>query len=147
MARTVVRGARGHEPRSGEISPLDAYCTQYQKQYANDAEEWFSLLRSSCCGTEKSSLDTFTSFPDSSGCLSDMHKRTNPLESGGRKGGSAGAQDFTDHSTEVDLAPRRLGQTTSNMDVDAHLGNKEGATEELAETSAQEIERRRRSSC
>ena len=37
---TLVLGARGCKPRRGEeIRPLYAYCTQYQKHYANDADE------------------------------------------------------------------------------------------------------------
>ena len=36
----------------------------------------------------------------------------------------AGAQDVTDHSAEADLAHRKLVHTTSNMDVDTHLGDK-----------------------
>ena len=40
MACTLVRGARGHKPRTGEeIPPLYTYCTQYKKHYANDADE------------------------------------------------------------------------------------------------------------
>jgi len=40
VARTLVLGARGYKPRrSDEIQPLYAYCTQYHKHYANDAEE------------------------------------------------------------------------------------------------------------
>ena len=56
-----------------------------------------------------------------------------------------------DQSTEADLATRKLGRTTSNMCVDAHLGNKEVSTntvsqaeavkEESAETNTREIER------
>ena len=63
----------------------------------------------------------------------------------------SGAQDVTDHSTEADLATRKLGHTTSNMDVDTHLGNREVSTstflqseavkEEIAETNTKAIER------
>ena len=80
------------------------------------------------------------------------HRRTQPLETGGRKGRiGLEHKDATDHSTEADLATRKLWQTISNMCVDAHLGNKEVSTntvsqaeavkEEIAETNTKEIER------
>ena len=63
----------------------------------------------------------------------------------------AGAQDVMDHSTEADVATRKLEHTTSNTDVDTHLGNKEVSTnafseseavkEEIAETNTKAIER------
>ena len=37
----------------------------------------------------------------------------------------AGVQDGSDHSTEVDLAHWKMRHTTSNMDVDTHLGGRE----------------------
>ena len=40
VACTLVLGARGYKPRSGEeIRPLYGQCTHYQKHYANDADE------------------------------------------------------------------------------------------------------------
>ena len=48
----------------------------------------------------------------------------------------AGAQDVRDHSTEADLAHRKLDHTTSNMDVDTHLGNKEVSTNALLKREA-----------
>ena len=63
----------------------------------------------------------------------------------------AGAQDVTDHSTEADLATRKLVHTTSNMDVDTHLSNREVSTktflqseaakEELTDTTTKAVER------
>ena len=55
---------------------------------------------------------------------------------GTKRDHQAGAQDVTNHSTEADLAHRKLGHTTSNMDVDTHLGNKEGSTNALLESEA-----------
>ena len=50
VACTLILGARGHKPvRCAEIPLLDAYFSQYQKHYANDAEElqWYGLLKKS----------------------------------------------------------------------------------------------------
>ena len=47
-----------------------------------------------------------------------------------------GAQDVTDHSTEADLAPGNGRHTTSNVDVDTHLGKKEVSTNALLESEA-----------
>ena len=50
VACTLVLGARGHKPRRGEeIRPLYANRTQYQKHYANDADELesYGLLKKS----------------------------------------------------------------------------------------------------
>ena len=48
----------------------------------------------------------------------------------------AGVQDITDHSTEPDFATRKLGHTTSKMDVDTHLSNKEVSTNALLKNEA-----------
>ena len=48
----------------------------------------------------------------------------------------AGAQYVTDHSTETDLDTKKLGHTTSNMDVDTHLGDKEVSTNALLKNEA-----------
>ena len=50
LACTLVLGARGYKPRRCDLNPpLYAYCTQYQKQYANDADELerYGLLKKS----------------------------------------------------------------------------------------------------
>ena len=57
---------------------------------------------------------------------------------------------MTDHSTETDLDTKKLEHTTSNMDVDSRLGDKEvstnallkneAVTEEITETNTKAIE-------
>ena len=65
----------------------------------------------------------------------------------GTKREDAGAQYFMDHSTEAHLAHRKLVHTTSNMDVDTLLGDKEGnrkneaVKEEITETNTKAIAR------
>ena len=48
----------------------------------------------------------------------------------------AGAQSVTDHSTEADLAHRKLVHTTLNMGVETHLGDKEVSTNALMKNEA-----------
>ena len=60
------------------------------------------------------------------------------------------AQDIADHSTEANLATRKLGQTTSHMETDAFLKQEvitntlsqaEAVKEEIAEKNTEVIER------
>ena len=60
----------------------------------------------------------------------------NLWKQGTKREDQAGVQDVANHSTEVDLAHRKLGHTTSNMDVDTHLGDKEVSTNALLENEA-----------
>ena len=55
---------------------------------------------------------------------------------GTKREDQAGAQDVADHSTEADLAHRKLEHTTSNMDVDTRLGDKEVSTDALLKSEA-----------
>ena len=48
----------------------------------------------------------------------------------------SGSQDVTDHSTEADQAPGNGRHTTSNVDVDTHLGNKEVSTNAFSQAEA-----------
>ena len=74
-----------------------------------------------------------------------------PWKLGTKREDQVGAQDVTDHSTEADLATRKLGHITSNMDVDTHRSNKEVSTktllqseavkEELTDTTTKAVER------
>ena len=73
--------------------------------------------------------------------------------SGNKKqtGKTTAAQDVADHSTEADLAHKKLEHTASNTAVDTHLGDKEVSTnaflkneavnEEITETNIKAIER------
>ena len=59
-----------------------------------------------------------------------------PWKQGTKRKDQAGAQYVTYHSTEGDLAPGNGRRTTSNMDVDSYLGNKEVSTNALLTNEA-----------
>jgi len=64
VACTLVLGARGYKSRrSEEIRPLYAYCTHYQKHYANDADELerYGLFKTSKASVAK--LDALNPEP------------------------------------------------------------------------------------
>ena len=53
-----------------------------------------------------------------------------------RREDHAGVQNVSNHSTEVDLATRKLGHTASNMEVDIRFYNKGVSTKPEANTKA-----------
>ena len=55
---------------------------------------------------------------------------------GSKREDQGGAQGVTDHSTEADLAHRKLEHTTSNNVVDTHVGDKEVSTHALFKNEA-----------
>ena len=59
-----------------------------------------------------------------------------PWKREARREDQAGVQNVSNHSTEVDLATRKLGHTASNMEVDIRFYNKGVSTNAVLESEA-----------